>query len=335
MEIQKVRIPEIDLMRGFAIILVVLGHSFITNPVNIHDLSWGISLRHWIYTFHMELFFLVSGCVYHCSNYKSFVTKKIKRILVPYLIFGLISLLIHSLGLESVNGKTSIVEGIVQLLLYGGYYWFLYVLFIIFCVYPLLQKVFRTWYQEAALVAICLLLCFFVPSGSLFMIDSVLYHMSFFIFGSLISKTIPKIKDVSCKKAALLMLVSLALFFVLDQFQDSLGGGGKYYSFVRAITMIAFVFYCSVLLIKGESNGIIKHINSFLNLCSKYSLQIYLFNGFLMVLIRVLICNVFHITNPFIIVLSIVAGNLIFSLIACKAIKRSKILSFICGISSK
>ena len=88
--------------------------------------------------------------------------------------------------------------------------------------------------------------------------------------------------------------------------------------------MIAFFFYGSVLLIKGERNGIIKYIISFLNRCSQYSLQIYLFNGFLLVPIRVLTCNVLHVMNPLVIVIAIVASNILISLLACEVIKNQR-----------
>lgn len=31
------RIREIDVLRGFAIVLVILGHAFIVHPVDVHD----------------------------------------------------------------------------------------------------------------------------------------------------------------------------------------------------------------------------------------------------------------------------------------------------------
>ena len=50
---------------------------------------------------------------------------------------------------------------------------------------------------------------------------------------------------------------------------------------------------------------ITKTSNTFKNLfisCGKYSLQLYLFNGYLLVASRVIIVNVLKITNPFIII---------------------------------
>lgn len=52
------RFIEIDLLRGLAIILMIMGHSFIIHPINILEVPWCSSVSHWIYTFHMELFSL-------------------------------------------------------------------------------------------------------------------------------------------------------------------------------------------------------------------------------------------------------------------------------------
>ena len=81
------RIREVDVLRGLAIILMIIGHSFIVHPINNQNTPWCMALGHWIYTFHMELFFFLAGCVYHCSNYRKYIGKKIDR--PAFLIFSL------------------------------------------------------------------------------------------------------------------------------------------------------------------------------------------------------------------------------------------------------
>ena len=55
------RVKEIDIMRGLAIFLVVLGHAIIVYPINLHEITWCKTLHDLIYSFHMELFFVISG----------------------------------------------------------------------------------------------------------------------------------------------------------------------------------------------------------------------------------------------------------------------------------
>ena len=57
----KERYNELDLMKGIGIILVYLGHSF-----NLHTLEWNklfLYLYRTTYSFHMPLFFFISGLI--------------------------------------------------------------------------------------------------------------------------------------------------------------------------------------------------------------------------------------------------------------------------------
>lgn len=135
---KKVRNQEVDILRGFAAILMILGYSFIVYPVNIEDIPWCSAIGHFIYNFHMELFFILSGYVYYCYEYKEFIFKKINRILIPYLVFGAGVLILRAYG-GAINGNVPLSKGVLKLLFNGGGYWFLYVSFLIFVIYPLLE----------------------------------------------------------------------------------------------------------------------------------------------------------------------------------------------------
>lgn len=83
----KKRIAYIDFARGLAIILVVIGHyiqvfyenAFQSNPVLIV-----------IYSFHMPLFFIISGLTFKTIDHNSifaWLKKKIKQLIIPSYIF--------------------------------------------------------------------------------------------------------------------------------------------------------------------------------------------------------------------------------------------------------
>lgn len=114
------RIEEIDLLRGVAALLMILGHSFIVYPIDISGVSWCKGVQYFIYTFHMELFFILAGVVYQCGNYKTFIIKKVKRILIPYIFFGLIAMLGRATGGFFVNGEETLREGMIKLIIRGG-----------------------------------------------------------------------------------------------------------------------------------------------------------------------------------------------------------------------
>lgn len=76
------RIKWIDISRGIAIILMVVGHTSIPQ-----------SLSKFIWSFHMPLFFIVSGMMFNATKYSSlyvFVKHKTKTLVVPYLFFSTI-----------------------------------------------------------------------------------------------------------------------------------------------------------------------------------------------------------------------------------------------------
>lgn len=48
---------NIDILRGFAILLVVLGHALAPENIGTSDVEWCNGMYDFIYTFHMPLFF--------------------------------------------------------------------------------------------------------------------------------------------------------------------------------------------------------------------------------------------------------------------------------------
>ncbi len=81
----------LDIMKGLGILLVIIGHS--TIPKMPHDI---------IYSFHMPLFFVVAGFLYKAKPLNGKWWKNnVYRLLIPYLIFGVIWIgydLVHSLA---------------------------------------------------------------------------------------------------------------------------------------------------------------------------------------------------------------------------------------------
>lgn len=79
LENKTVRIPYIDLLRGFGILLMVMGHIF-----------HGDIFLIWIHGFHMPLFYFVSGYFFKDNiTIKKAIIKKAKTTMVPYFAFGL------------------------------------------------------------------------------------------------------------------------------------------------------------------------------------------------------------------------------------------------------
>lgn len=68
----------IDWVKTFGLILVILGHGDLVSE----------SVQKYIYSFHMPLFFVLSGFLYHPRDIKNTIKRDWKRLLIPYLIIN-------------------------------------------------------------------------------------------------------------------------------------------------------------------------------------------------------------------------------------------------------
>ncbi len=73
------REPGIDWLKGLAIICVVLGHAIEGAPM-YQKTEWLQVLKSAIYTFHMPLFFFLSGCTFAVSAHRNTFRKKSEEI---------------------------------------------------------------------------------------------------------------------------------------------------------------------------------------------------------------------------------------------------------------
>ena len=122
------RLTYFDMAKGLGIILVVLGHiEYISEP-----------LRAWISSFHMPLFFVISGLLIHykddlSKDFSQILRKKWKSILIPYLWFSLLYFFIDILNvlLHKIDLHTFWVNLIHSASFYGvSVLWFLPALFL-------------------------------------------------------------------------------------------------------------------------------------------------------------------------------------------------------------
>lgn len=77
----KTRFDDIDILRGLGIIIMVMGHVGFSGIFDV-----------WIHTYHMPLFFVISGFFFKKRenfNVKALIAKKAKTLLIPYLFFGI------------------------------------------------------------------------------------------------------------------------------------------------------------------------------------------------------------------------------------------------------
>lgn len=126
------RIKWIDVAKGWGIILLIYGH--ISNDI----------FAKWLYTFHIPLFFFLSGYVFNPNKtFNVLIKSKAKSLLLPYISLGIPLLLInlrYGYKLPFLLQKFIIQERMFPL-------WFITALFLqIFICYFIINKLKRIWH---------------------------------------------------------------------------------------------------------------------------------------------------------------------------------------------
>ena len=213
---------------------------------------------------------------------------KVRRLLVPYLSFELINTFFKLMSPELVNRKIESVGAYVEkVLLYGGELWFVYCLFLIFVVWPpILQRI-----EKPAMCGAVLLLCVLnvlMPKdvmGEVLLYPQFVFYSIFFVAGYLLRDM-----DRGLLQDGRLFLVVSVLFLVFCVFcVESLKIPyiGRY---LKCAIGCFFVWMLSFRILKY------KRISRLLAFAGRYSLPYYWLNGFALVVARVLIVSVLHVS---------------------------------------
>ena len=289
---QTKRLQEIDALKGWAIFLVILGHAIIVYPIDLHENIYCSALYAFVSTFHVRLFFLVSGfCYSFRGDYKSYITKKIRRLLIPYFVFCMAEMLAKLVFSGQINRPRSLGEFVIRTLFYGGDIWFLWTLFLFFLFFPILNRILQKG-RACEIGCLIVLLGISMPGWDipLFGIGSVLRYLFWFSCGAVLRKhwhfdRFPGKKSLYAAAAVLLIILQIVLVWKRPfpyMIRDTLCGA------VGILLSFALVrFSCFNRLFAGFG---------------QYSLQLYLMNGLLLGISRLVICNFLGVTIPAIII---------------------------------
>lgn len=122
----KQRINYLDVAKGIGILLMIFGH-----------IDRGGIIQTWIYSFHMPLFFIVSGIISYkkiseTTVLKNDIVKKIKGLLYPYFMFSLLTMIyVFLVGLvlnhNVLQALSQVKECFFETIMFFGYgnLWFI------------------------------------------------------------------------------------------------------------------------------------------------------------------------------------------------------------------
>ena len=322
---------SLDLGKGLAILFVYLGHSILYHPIPMSELyPWTGVLRDFIVSFNMPMFFLISGYLFSKTrkNTGELYCGKTKRILIPYLFTMAILVGVKLFLPVSMSYNTAARGGIFSLiqnaLCYGGDRWFVYTLYIIFLFLIPVRLFLKKKWLDALLITFLIVIYFLDFLPMMFALDKVFHFMVFFIAGYMLKDSYPYIKSWSMKYWWLVYLV----FIVANML------------FIETLLKIPFIFrfilpFTGTLAVMTMAYQMEKSIEKskvtqYVEYIGKYSLQFYLFT-FCYPIIRSVIVSLMHITNPFVILISVFVLQLITSTIVVEVTRSIKWLKIPCG----
>lgn len=390
-----------DILRGMAILMVLLYHSIIVFPVNLHEIQWCSALHTFLWVVQMPLFFLVSGFCYtglhspagvgkpDCSGqprpgaelsgsgrktaslagYGSYLRKKCSRILVPHIVFSLLDILPRIIPNPLVNEQMEWREALKDFVVYGGGDWFLWTLFVIAALFPLLLWVFERgkWGRWIVLLTAVLLFVLKEQMPDEFLLNMVSQYLLYYTIGWFLrqwretctvqeeagtgqaraetkagnpKRGMTRRNSVLCAAALPGMILFFAGFLRWDH--------NRYLELACVICSSLFFGGLSCLLAGKETGGtsctltgkgtggVARGIKDFLTDCGTWSLQMYLLDAYALVATRTLFVSVLGMQNPVIVILgNFIADTLIVLAVSKYILTKVKVFRILCGIPEK
>ncbi len=328
---------SLHVAKGLGIVLVVLGH--IDMP-DIQPRVWTLA-REVIYTFHMPLFMVVSGVLFAMTQkpllswrgYVAFIRKKAGRLLLPYMSITLILLLLKLAAAKFFTLSSPVAGDILYYIFLnplGGFsniLWFVYTLFVIFLLFPLLRLLAR---NELLLFAVTILLSF-LPWPHVFCLDLAFQYLPFFTAGCLLHK-MSFLEEVRLSTGIILPLCLYVFFFAMRTHVSSFAFASQMISIALGVSG-SLVCIAVAALIAGQARPVEK-----VAALGRYSSGIYLLHTIFMGAAKVLLTQVMHLgTSEFAMIsLVMIFAGLVFPVAMEKyIIRRSAVASrFILGVEA-
>lgn len=274
----KKRNYTIDCLKGFAIILVVIGHVFdgyLKTDIfsNQHNLMFNIF--NYIYAFHMPLFFIISGFVFQLAyvadnSVKPKLKMQIFNLICVYIIFNLLFGMFKILCGKFTNSDVNWIDIILIPIKSIPPYWYLYVLILYYLIFlfPLVLKI-----NPTVFLTISVLLSFvgsFLSSDyfNFLEIRRFLYYLPFFYLGILLKKGWLQNTKLHCLSAVSIVISALLMVVFHGSLYNSIPVFSIFIAWGCSMLIYEiFTLLCAKRLTAGEK---------ILGKIGQYSLEIYL-----------------------------------------------------------
>ena len=307
---KRERIVVIDLLKGLGILLMVAGH------VGFSD-----RLNHYIYAFHMPLFFLMSGWVYRPvrGSFPAFAARQAKALLVPFAAFGLFFgmvfyALVRSTGLGHLLQNFLFPNSVP--FDWCGAVWFLPCLFWIKVLYAAVER----WVPGKFRWVVHALLCALGMGVSALQIklpltlDTCLMGYGIYWLGALGNGFLSQNREAVSRRqnlALVLCAIMLPLVFLNEPINMRENRYGNFLLF--GVNLVSSMTLWAILLHKASEKVWFRRIRQGLQFLSDHSIAYMVFNQVLMVPFIVLVLRRL---SPGPVYLAVQIGELVFVLMA-------------------
>lgn len=324
------RVVWLDVGRGIAMMLVILGHA-IRQEMRADSETCFVLFRT-VYLFHMNLFFFLSGYAYALSkkkhglmSIKKFTVKKVKSLLLPWFVYSMLIYVVFwvmskipaaaNMLKGTTYGYVSFPEYLIEIFKgdspYAYHMWFIYILFFVTMIVFIIEKLSgnpkRAFYILAVVAAAGLVLRAFVLYDSVRILKSTAYFIIWFFAGEIYN-------DEKAERfripSDIFAVISLVILFIFHNY---------YYDLQDRPVLRGFAILAMNIFIYGVVTGCVrlaKFISSkknivekFFDMVGKNTMAIYLLHQQLCcAILGLVLYNKMHLPIPVVIIACIAAS---------------------------
>ena len=247
----------VDYAKALGIILVVYGHvsEGVFNAGMAMNSQLYTNIDTMIYSFHMPLFFFLSGLFFTSSltkrGFKQNIINKFDTVFYPYIIWSILQGIIEATLSKYTNGHVTYTEVFSLLWEPRAQFWFLYVLFFTFITASFLFIKNRS--TKLMISVVCFFSLVYIFQSDLppiYVLNLCYAHVVFFFIGILIIQ-LDCINSLSSVKALVILFIlfiaSQYWFVFIENFHRIDRG---FCSFIIAMIAISFIIALSMQLSK-------------------------------------------------------------------------------------
>jgi fucose 4-O-acetylase-like acetyltransferase len=304
---EKGRVEWVDYCKGVGILLVVVGHALgglQAGGVLADSYAYNF-IEEFLYTFHMPLFFFLSGLFVRRSALRSvsgFFLDKMSVLIYPYFIWSIFQGGIQAISTHYANNSLSIVALMKIFYIPIDQYWFLYTMFVMMIIY----RLFRVVFDRDVVFFLLAIVGFVLEKSGPYVIQWDVAHcvgsfMIYFAAGAVVSQTSALIRFVGLAPGVHFALAvggygAVGIAVAMGISQDPV--------FTPWFAMLGILATVVVAILMNRHGRF-----SLIRQWGVFSLEIYVAHVMAAAAIRVILQKIFHITEPSIhIVLGIMAS---------------------------